>query len=238
MTTNTTPAALKLDHREALIARGYKVGPNVTKPGKFGWSQNNGTGQVKSYASCSDFDTEEQAWASAQQDLEESFVGDDQGMLYQVRASLMMTEARARELDASLRILHDLILSTVKKVIKPGFILEPRQLGRIEVVAGNSRGAMRYEVANEPLKVKFKPNQPELAQFVVNAWPLNADGKRMSGRAGNSRVSDDTVLLSVEVCRFNLDDPLPGSDILVRGVQNLLYMAKQEALKAGEEKVA
>lgn len=225
-------------NRETLIARGYKVGPSITNPGKFGWSQNNGLGQVKSYAACSDFETEAQAWASAQQDLDESFIDGDQGMLHEVRGSLVVTEARARELDASVQGLQELILSAVKKVIKPGFILEPRQIGRISVVAGNSRRAMRYEVANEPSKVKFKPNQPELAYFVVSAWPLNADGKRMSGRAGNSRVSDDTVTLAVEICRYSLDDPSPGADILVRGVQNLLYMAREEALKAEEEKAS
>lgn len=221
--------------RETLIARGYKVAPSISKPGKFSWSQNNGMGQVKSYSDCSDFDTEEQAWLSAQKDLEESALDSEDGTLH-LRSSLANVEAQARALDASLHALQEHLLSVVKQVIKPGFVLAPRQFGRISVVAGNSRGAVNYEVAEAPTTVKFSPQHPTLARFLVNAWPLNAEGKRLSGRAGNSsRSNDGTVSLAVEICRFNLDDPSPDADILVRGVQHLLSLAKEEALKAEVE---
>lgn len=222
--------------REALIASGYKVGPSATKPGKFGWSQSNGSGQVKCYADCMDFDTEEQAWLSAQRDIEESSTAAEHVELDQVRARIAAVEERARALDASLHALKEQLLSAVKKVIKPGFVLSYQQLGRITVAAGNCRGAMRFEIAGQPTLDKFSPHHPELARFVVSAWPLNADGKRLSGRAGNSaRSGEGTVTLAVEICRFNLDDPSPGADILVRGVQHLLLLAKEEALKAEVE---
>lgn len=58
--------------RESLIAQGYRVSADSAIPPRFGWTHNTGTGLIKRYADCQNFETEEQAWQSALADHQSS----------------------------------------------------------------------------------------------------------------------------------------------------------------------
>lgn len=117
--------------------------------------------------------------------------------------------------DAAVANLKDVLTAAVTAMVKPGMIIRPHEggFGRISVQRGNDRRCAAYEVAGPARIVKAEVLHTELTEFVVEAHPLNAAGKRMSGRAGNQGVgSKETVLLHVGLCPY-MDDR--GQDVAI-----------------------
>lgn len=119
-------------------------------------------------------------------------------------------------LDSAVEKLHAQVQRALELLVKPGDIIDRRSFGTIGIAGGNARGARRFEVAGVPRIIDLKPAVPELTRFLVSAWPLNAQGERMSGRAGNSHTrSDDTVTLCIYLCSERFDDPRSANEIFM-----------------------
>lgn len=138
----------------------------------------------------------------------------------QVKQALELAQAKEKELQAAMVTLVLALEPVLQARVKPGDIVDRTSFGSLSVVRGNSRNAKRFEVAGparlEPLKLRA----PELTAFRVEAWPINEQGQRLSGRAGNSRLAHagDTVTLEIQLCRFGFDDLTSGNDLLLREV--------------------
>lgn len=131
-----------------------------------------------------------------------------------VLGALEEAQAAQAALDAAVKELSDQLRRALDRMVKPGDIIDRRSFGTISIAGGNARGAQRFEVAEAPRITDVRPDYPELIRFLVSVWPLNEDGKRMSGRAGNSRTrAVETVTLCVGLCAKWADER-SGNDIL------------------------
>ncbi|HJV96657.1 MAG TPA: hypothetical protein VJ608_11500 [Albitalea sp.] len=123
-----------------------------------------------------------------------------------VLAALEEAQSVREKLDAACEVLTVKLTKALRILLRPGMVLKKHgsDFGVVSVAHGNARGASHFEVVTEPRISKLEIVHPSLTQFVVDAYPLNAEGKRMSGRAGNARGyagrDTDTVSLSVYLC--------------------------------------
>lgn len=129
----------------------------------------------------------------------------------------------AQELHAKLSAAEEelagLLAEALGALVKPGDVLQQyRGFGRLSVMRGNARGANAFEVVTAPRMLDLNLTHPNLSRFQVEAYPLNDDGKRLSGRAGNSRFGAprDTVSLHVHVADGRgPDDRRSGNDLVM-----------------------
>lgn len=125
-------------------------------------------------------------------------------------------QARFNELQKQL---GDALLAVVNSRLPAGTVIELAQpvFGRVTVTAGNGRHAQAFEVAGAAQLVSLQVRAPNLSRFAVEAYPLNAQGKRLSGRAGNSSMGrGDTVTLAFHLADGRGPEDLrPANDILL-----------------------
>lgn len=159
----------------------------------------------------------------------------DSDLAGSLRESLMRAQQKGRELAIEMEALRSLLQAALRSVVTVGSMLDKRKFGHASVAAGNARGARQFEVASEPRLGEISTIHPELTRFVIDAWPVNDVGKRMSGRAGNSRTRSDTVILRVDVCRESIDDTSDGAEILMRSIQLLLDSQHQPGLPSDQK---
>lgn len=167
--------------------------------------------------------------------------GDDISELEE-RALGALEEAQAlhEKLSAETEQLRAVLTEALCRLVKPGDILEghSRDWGALRVMRGNARNARRYEVASAPTVVEIDVVRPELIRFRIEAYPLNTDGKRMSGRAGNSRnthAQSDAVVLFGQICgALDFEDTRSANDILAAFVDRAARTgASQDAGQGG-----
>lgn len=137
-----------------------------------------------------------------------------------VLGALEEAQAKAAALDSAMSDLKQHLTRALHRLVKAGDIITHGSFGNISVAAGNSRGAIRFEVAGPAHFQTISTHHPELVRFTVEAWPLNDAGKRLSGRAGNNSRgrTAETVTLHVSLCHIALDETASGNDILMRAV--------------------
>ena len=139
---------------------------------------------------------------------------------------LMLLE-EAQELNDKTEALHeDLkteLLKAVGVFVRPGAKLKSYAdpFGHIRVTAGNARGCQSFEVAGTPRIEELRLRHPHLTRLSVEAFPLNDDGRRLSGRAGNSsKGRSNTVTLAFYLAESRgPDDNRSGTDLVVECVR-------------------
>ncbi len=144
-----------------------------------------------------------------------------------VLGALEDAQEKGRILAAAMQELSAQLGRALAILVREGAVIDRLSFGSITVAGGNARGAQQFEIAGPARLEPVSLIHPELAKFLVDAWPLNADGKRLSGRAGNSSLArGDTVTLSVQLCQFSPDEALSGNDLLMKFVARAACAAK------------
>lgn len=121
-----------------------------------------------------------------------------------VRNAIERVEALHTELSAASAALAELLNASLGRLIKVGDVIDlddrkaPEWLWGVDVVRGNPRGARRFEVAEAP-RAQVDTAHASLTKWSCEAYRLNADGKRGSGRSHGANGSRETVRLRGQI---------------------------------------
>lgn len=139
-----------------------------------------------------------------------------------ILATLEKTQELARTLAAYQNDLGRSLTMSLMRLVQPGTVLQRHgdEFGRVYVMHGADRRAQRFEVTTQPRIGRLNLDDPHLSTFIVDAYPLNEQGKRLSGRAGNpksyaGRRDKDTVALEVTLVPERFEEDRLGNDILM-----------------------
>lgn len=154
----------------------------------------------------------------------------------EILADLERAQELARTLACYENDLGRAITLALMRLVGPGTIIGRHrgEFGRVHVAHGADRRAQRFEVVTPPHLIQLKLDAPHLSVFSVDAYPLNEDGKRLSGRPGNtrsyaSRKNDDTVALHIELVAERFEESRLENDIFTEFIHRAaIATTKQE----------
>lgn len=133
--------------------------------------------------------------------------------------------------EAAQAELADQLTALAAKLVPAGSVLRNGRhpFGSVNLLRGNARGATEFEVVSAPALGALNVRHPNLTAFVVDAYPLNAAGERLSGRAGNASVgSGDTVTLGFRLSDGRgPDDSRSGNDMVVEVARHVALLEAQ-----------
>ena len=140
------------------------------------------------------------------------------------------------EMRALKQSLTEALTDALSKLMPPGTIIKkrwrmesPTLNNCLRAIAGADRGARQFEIAG-PIAVDFDAGHPDLSKWRADAYPINDKGKRMSGRAGNSRFGEpkDTVPITAYIVSLDHLDPLTMADVH-KALAEVINAAQQRA---------
>jgi hypothetical protein len=137
----------------------------------------------------------------------------------ELRAALGTLKQHREAADAAESAVTALLLEAIGPSLKPGTIIDKasRRFGRISTVHGNDRGARRFEVIGAP-SIREIPSHPSLTRVLIDAYPLNSTGLRMSGRTSRGHAADHVRISFQLAIDRGPDDQRPCDDMLAEAV--------------------
>lgn len=162
------------------------------------------------------------------------FDHDDDVTLMEEEVLVLLEEAQSLydKLSATKVALATKIIDAAKLLLPITSIIDRRDWS-FNLAGGNARGSHRFEVASDPRSVNLSLMHPSLSTFLIDAWPLNVAGQRMSGRAGNTKSyargrNTDTVVLSVYVNDARgIADERSSNDIFIEMIRRAALTLKE-----------
>lgn len=132
-----------------------------------------------------------------------------------------LERARAAEREAESRV-KAALLDAFAQALKPGAIVSKPwrggAFGAISTVNGNDHNASSFEIVGKP-GIREIPPHPCLTKVYVDAYPLNAGGKRLSARTARGHLADHARIAITLARDGGPDDTRSSTELLLAAIE-------------------